>query len=121
MFAFFVQNTMQIKKEKSLSNITADKSNNTRTTLNIISPEQKIKEDIKTKINIGNYFTSITTKKLFGCKKDEEVYNCLNCRIDMFDDILANNLPIWKVVNKGNKDSELTLSQVITINQKIYF
>ena len=37
----------------------------------------------------------------------------------MFYDILANNLPIWKVLIKGNKDSELTPSQVITINQKI--
>ena len=49
------------------------------------------------------------------------MYDCLSRRIDMFDDILANNLPIWKVLIKGNKDSELTPSQVITINQKICF
>ena len=90
-------------KRKALPDITADKSNNTRTTFNIILPEQKISEDNIKKINIGNYFTSITTKKLFGCKKDEEVYDCLSQRIDMFDDILANNLPIYKVIKKETK------------------
>ena len=57
---------------------------------------------MQVKINIGNYFTSRTTKKLFGCKNDEEVYDCLSRRIDTFDDVLCNNLPIWKVVNKAN-------------------
>ena len=109
------------QKRKVLSDITTDNSNNTRTAFNIITPEQKIRENNMTKINIGNYFTSITTKKLFGCKQDEEVYDCLSRRIDMFDEILSNNLPIWKVVNKGSKDSELTPSQVITISQRICF
>ena len=87
--------------------------------LNIVSPKKK--KDVQTKINIGNYFTSITRKKLFGCKYDEEVYDCMSRRIDMFDDILANNLPISKIINKCSKESELTPSQVITINRKISF
>ena len=38
-------------------------------TNNIISPEQKEDENMQVTINIGNYLTSRTTKKLFGCKK----------------------------------------------------
>ena len=106
-------------KRKILSDIT-DIPNNPRTTVNIISPEQK-QDDTQIKIQIGNYFTSIQTKKLFGCKNEEEVYDCLSRRIDMFGDILANNLPIWKIINKGNNKSELTPPGVITTIQKIFF
>ena len=88
-------------KRKSLSDITYN-TDISSSTNNIISPEQKEDENIQVKINIGNYFTSRTTKKLFGCKNDEEVYDCLSRRIDTFDDVLFNNLPIWKVVNKAN-------------------
>ena len=66
------------------------------------------------KMNIGNYFTSITTKKLFGCKDNEEVYNCLSRRIDTFEKVINNNLQIWKVVNKCDKKSEMTPSQIVT-------
>ena len=107
-------------KRKALSDITDD-LNNSITTVNIISPEQKQEEKNQIKIQIGNYFTSIQTKKLFGCKNEEEVYNCLSHRIDMFDDILNNNLPIWKIINKGDNKSELTPSEVISIMQKIVF
>ena len=72
---------------------------------NIVSPEENKMEIEQLKINIGNYFTSITTKKLFGCKADEEVYDCLSRRIDTFDEVLNDNLPIWKVVNKCDKKS----------------
>ena len=51
----------------------------------------------------------------------EGVYDCLSRRIDMFDGVLANNSPIWKIINKGSIESELMPSQVITINQKICF
>ena len=72
-------------------------------------------------MNIGNYFKSITTKKIFGCKDNEEVYKCLSRWIDVFDQVLNNNLPIWKVVNKCDKKSELTSSQIVTTMQRIIF
>ena len=70
---------------------------------NIISTEVKKEEMELLKINIGNYFISITTKQLFGCKDDDEVCNCLRYHIDIVEEILNNNLPSWRVVNKCNK------------------
>ena len=42
-------------------------------------------------------------------------------RIDTFDDILCNNLPIWNIINKGSKESELSPSQVVRTLHKICF
>ena len=43
---------------------------------------------------LGNYFTPITTKKLFGCLDHEDFHDCLSHRIDIFDEILCNNTTI---------------------------
>ena len=70
---------------------------------NVVSPEAKVNAQKKVIIDIGNYFTSTTTKNLFGCQHNEEVYDCLSRRVDIFDSILSNNLPIWKIINKCDK------------------
>ena len=55
-------NSSNNTKRKSLCDITYN-TDISSSTNNIISPEQKEDEKIQVKINIGNYFTSRTTKK----------------------------------------------------------
>ena len=67
---------------------------NPRSSNNVISPEEeKNHEEMNAlKLQIGNYFTSSTIKNLFGCQDNEEVYDCLSCRIDIFQDIISNKI-----------------------------
>ena len=51
-------------KRKASSDLT-DNPYDSRTTIQIISPEQKMQEILELKIIKGNYFPSRTTKKLF--------------------------------------------------------
>ena len=97
---------------------------NPRSSNNVTSPEEeKIAKEMNdaVKQQIGNYFTSSTVKNLFGCQDNEKVHDCLSRRIDTFDDIIANKLPIWKLINKCNKKIELSPSQTMKTIQRILY
>ena len=40
---------------------------------------------------------------MFGYNDYEEVWDCPSCRIDTLENVVANNLPMWKIVNKYTK------------------
>jgi len=82
-------NTTDInRKRKVLSEIT-NLDDNKQDEPIIVSPIYKNEIEKEIAKSIGNYFTADSTKKLFGTKDNETVYDCLTRRIDVFDDIIT--------------------------------
>ena len=52
--------------------------------------------------------------KNFGCRLNEDVYDCLSRRINLFDDVLKNHTSILSIINKGKKSDEITSQQINT-------
>ena len=69
----------------------------------LISPDIKNTKRLQVIKEIGDYFNCPLSKKLFGCKLNEDVYDCLSRRIDLLDDVLKNHESILSIINKGKK------------------
>ena len=69
----------------------------------IISPDIKNTKRLQVIKEIGDYFNCPLSKKVFECKLNEDVYDCLSRRIDLLDDVLKNHESILSIMNKGKK------------------
>ena len=112
-------------KRKALMDISTSTnkkdSSSTQQSSILISPETKNKENIQVIEDIGTYFNDTRAKSIFGCDLDENVYDCLSRRIDLFDEVLKNNVPISSIVNKSDKKSQFTPKQMNTTIHRMQY